>query len=428
MTKKNNSSRSKQSNKSVRNRVSNTSKVVRVSLPSVKAVKGHTGKPVWKPVAGGVRIKHREFVCDLPALSNNDGIYELCQTVAIQPGLPASFPWLGSGIANAFESYIVHDLKYTFEGNVGTDVSGKVFMAIDYDCLDSAPTNKQELMAMQGAARGPIWSDVFTLTADKKALHKFKERYTRDETPTVTCDLKTYDIGNLFVGAQMNNPNGTTSIGELYVDYDIEFRTPQQGKGQVNDEQTATAIFSSNINAGDIFGVNAPNVTRGDQSIATYNRNLLRFKRLGDYIVTVAMKSADVIPGSFSILFSNARSVIGDVLACSLTSAKEAFLIMTVRALDLSVYNAIQFIMGTGTALTVSYIAITRASNENMLISPIIPGSTQKINHPDGSVEIRIEPPESSEKGKLVEQNPAWLSGRYLDARPSLSPLETFRQ
>jgi len=92
-------------------------------------------------------------------------------------------------------------------------------------------------MSAQGAVSSNVWTNsVFTL--DARASNPLTLRYTRSGDINESVDLKTFDVGTLFVctsgGDAVNQP-----IGELYVSYTVELFTPQAA---ANDTGALTQI------------------------------------------------------------------------------------------------------------------------------------------------------------------------------------------
>jgi hypothetical protein len=163
-------------------------------------------------------ITHREFVGDV-----DGSVLFGSSQYALNPGNSVVFPWLSS-IALNYESYVFKQLHFHYETSVSTTTAGTVMMAVDYDASDAAPASKQILMGYAQAQRSAPWQEC-AFNCRSGDLHKFAaERYVRGLT-IPTGDVKTYDVGNLFLATQ-GNATGDM-IGELYVSYTVELRTPQ---------------------------------------------------------------------------------------------------------------------------------------------------------------------------------------------------------
>jgi len=188
------------------------------SAPVATSRRITTRKPKMRANATSATISHREFVGDIAGSIAFEG-----STFALNPGNGSVFPWLSS-IALNYESYVFKDLHFHYETSVSTTTAGTVMLAVDYDASDRAPLTKQHLMAYAQAQRSAPWQEC-AFNCRSGDLTKFaKERYVRDSSPPAG-DIKTYDVGNLFLATQ-GNVSGAI-IGELYVSYTVELRTPQ---------------------------------------------------------------------------------------------------------------------------------------------------------------------------------------------------------
>ncbi len=168
---------------------------------------------------GRIRVRHREYLADVAG-----SVAFAATGYAINPGLATSFPWL-SNLAKNFESFLFRRLSFEFETQKSTATSGTVMLAIDFDAADAAPTTKTALMTYHNAVRSAAWAEC-QYRSDGADLRKFGvQRYIRTAALAANLDIKTYDVGNLYVATQ--GEADTTAIGELYVVYDVELITPQ---------------------------------------------------------------------------------------------------------------------------------------------------------------------------------------------------------
>lgn len=96
-------------------------------------------------------------------------------------------------------------------------------MMIDYDPNDPSPQTIHALMNADGAMRAPVYGK-FSLNPTIKNIHKItKEKYIR-KGQVLLPDLSLYDFGKLNIYA---TGTAQTHVGDLSVDYVIEFHTPQ---------------------------------------------------------------------------------------------------------------------------------------------------------------------------------------------------------
>lgn len=186
-------------------------RVMRTGVPDV------SGSPYQGD--GRVRIRHREYIADVAG-----SVAFAATGYAINPGIATSFPWL-SNLAVNFESYLFRSLSFEYETQKSTATSGAVMLAVDFDAADAAPATKTALMTYHNAVRSAVWGEC-CYRSDGADLRKFGvQRYIRSAALAADLDIKTYDVGNLFVATQ--GEADTTAIGELYVVYDVELITPQ---------------------------------------------------------------------------------------------------------------------------------------------------------------------------------------------------------
>jgi hypothetical protein len=168
-----------------------------------------------------LRIRHKEYVADFKTGSTAN---EYIQQFEFNPGLDESLPW-GSRIAGAFESYRFNMLRIHFVTGLGTDNDGSIALVPDYDASDDNSTqDKKKLFSYADTVRGPVWKNI-TLNCRLQNLRKRKTLYVRDSNLSQNKDIKLYDALSYILVA-----SGFTAekyLGEIWVEYDITFFTPQ---------------------------------------------------------------------------------------------------------------------------------------------------------------------------------------------------------
>lgn len=167
------------------------------------------------------RVSHREFISDITAASSGFATVNF----AVNPGNATAFPWL-SAIAANYESYTFKKLAYRYVPLCPTSTQGRITMALDYDARDSIPTSKAVLSQYQGAVATPVWQQGLYVAQPSNLVKFAKQRYVSGATIPANSDVKTYHVGQ-FIIATSNTPNASTQLGELWVEYDVEFQTPQ---------------------------------------------------------------------------------------------------------------------------------------------------------------------------------------------------------
>lgn len=171
---------------------------------------------------GNMSVTHREYVKDVVHGNTTDSDFELLLFERINPGNANIFPWL-STIASRYESYVFRRLKFIYEPQCSTTSPGTVMLAIDFDVTDSPPIDKTALMSYKGAVRSPAWF-ACVFDSDPRDLRKQQTYYT-SSTELNSNDSRLSDVGRLILA--FASESGGYTAGELYVEYSIDFLTPQ---------------------------------------------------------------------------------------------------------------------------------------------------------------------------------------------------------
>lgn len=227
-----------------------------VTLPASVGNAVKTGQPRTKTVGNGnMNIVHREFVNDI---SIEQVGFQLQYQFGINPGNSGLFPWL-STVARRFEMYKFRSLRIIYEPQTGTTSSGTIMLAIDYDASDLPPLDKTQMMSYKNAVRSPQWSGCVHQSASAD-LHRLKTNYVLSGVAPPNSDIKTFDIGNLFVAVQSSGE--IQASGELYVEYDVDLITPQIDNIVISGSTVGTPYTSIPIDIDTVqhqpFGANPP--------------------------------------------------------------------------------------------------------------------------------------------------------------------------
>jgi len=251
-----------------------------------------------------VRVKHREYIADVVGSSSSNGAPYNVTQYAINPGLISQFPWLAN-MANLFESYKFNSLCFEFRTSSSTATVGKIILSIDWDAADAAPGSKQAQLQERTVADDAVWEN-FNLVCDQQDLLKFGvQRYMRSGALPSNLDIKTYDIGNLWVATQ-GLSTASLTIGELYVCYDVELITPQQA--QINTLFQDIAGVSPTTTS--LLGTQTQ--TANSANIASVAGEVVTFNQAGNYLMTYEANA------STSITFTaNPVGSLGAVIAAN---------------------------------------------------------------------------------------------------------------
>jgi len=137
-------------------------------------------------------------------------------------------------------------------------------MALDYDAADESPSTASQMLNMNDRAGGPVWQST-RFNANLAAGDKSPSKYTRNSSVSGQ-DIKTFDVGNLFVTTQ-GVAAGT--VGLLYIEYIIDLFTPQMTQSQ---QQVSGSIVGDGTAAATIFGT-AP-ITYGNPPVTAAGKTL----------------------------------------------------------------------------------------------------------------------------------------------------------
>lgn len=209
---------------------------IQVSAPSANGKITQTSGPRQRSLPNGNSIvTHREYVTDINLVEQG---FDLQFQFGINPGNQSLFPWL-SQIASRYELYKFRSLRFVYEPQCGTSSTGTVFIAVDFDASDLPPENKTQMMSYKNAVRSPLWF-ASSYVASTQDLTRLKTNYVLSGAAPPGTDIKTYDIGNLFVAIQSDSSTDQ-SAGELYVEYTVELITPQ-----INNDVISATLLDTN--------------------------------------------------------------------------------------------------------------------------------------------------------------------------------------
>jgi hypothetical protein len=147
---------------------------------------------------------------------------------AVNPGQVTCFPWL-SLEAKQWEKYEFQKLEFYLKPEVTQYTtnanSGKVILSFDSDASDPPPLNKQEAEDVMPMADGMSYQTV-DLNIPKFILQSHHDSfYVRPGNLPGGADIKTYDLGNLFVST-IGQGGAVPNMMELRVRYTCTLMIP----------------------------------------------------------------------------------------------------------------------------------------------------------------------------------------------------------
>lgn len=216
-----------------------------VSQPSVPVAYGQRARipqPRFKQSKPGcTRVTHTELIGDITGS-------DLFTPTAYQinAGLQSMFTWLAN-IASNYETYKFHRLRFRYTNACASTQVGYVYLSVEYDPADPTPTSEQQLASYQDTVYGSAWMN-HTYTCSAKSMARMNSYLVRNGAGPSANELPQFDVGFLVVATNQNG--GTPFLGKLWVDYDVEFSTPQMNSPAVGNSLsgkfTTTTDYTTN--------------------------------------------------------------------------------------------------------------------------------------------------------------------------------------
>lgn len=176
-----------------------------------------------------VRVTHREFVRDL-VVPDDPSVF-VNATQPINPSNTSLFPWLAT-MARQYQQYRIHGMIVEFK-SMSSDYAasgplGTVCIATNYNVLDKPYPSKIALENSEFAVScKPSMSLIHALECDPKVTGR-DILYVRDlsSQSTGTADARLYDAGLLQIATAGLPGTAGSTMGEIWISYDIEFYKP----------------------------------------------------------------------------------------------------------------------------------------------------------------------------------------------------------
>lgn len=291
---------------------------------------------------GAYTVTNREYV----GYVSSSSAFALTSKFS-NPGLTSTYPWL-SNVANCFDRYVFRKLRFTFVPSVSTATAGRIALVWNYNAADPPPTTKAGALSIAPASETNVWSpNVLDIPVTGQIL------YTRDGLPN-NVDLKTTDMGTLYIVTDL--ASGAATIGELYVEYVVEFMNPH-----ANIPPT-TEIYSVTSSAADQFPNTGTTVIGGDSVSDSLTANVVRINASGRYLMSY--QTVGTVLTGFSTFASTDGGTVTVVTTSSATVNTGATSASGMYCADIVVDPKTQYtncsIVFGGTTITKAYLVISR--------------------------------------------------------------------
>jgi hypothetical protein len=280
-------------------------------------------------------VSHSEYVTDV---SGSTSGFSVEKSIAINPGLAVSFPWL-SQIATRFESYRFKRLQYKFITEQSTASTGFLALVPDYDPTDPEPASKAQAFQYVNVVKSAPWQNL-TQTSSLQDLVKRKTYLVRDSPISGSQTLGLCDTGNMFICA--GGQTDSSVLGEIWCDYEVELMTPQIlpiSEPPSGDIKSASLQGTTGINVELPFGddptlIDEPSVfdydsPTGDITFTSDFDGLLILSLTGTVITDVNLNASNgatesvldyALDGSKIVIFFRVTSTIGGEISFGVTA------------------------------------------------------------------------------------------------------------
>jgi len=248
--------------------------------------------PLINATRDSCRIVHRELVGSVTGSS----AFAVPFTFALNPGLPASFPWLATQ-AQAWETYRFNRLRYCYYTRTGSSTPGSCMLVPDYDAEDAVPSSEQIASSYEDVAEDAPWKDIDCDLRVPAMFSMGPKKFIRTGAAPAGTDIKTYDAGQMFV---CTTDGTAVNWGKLWCEYDVTLYTPQlnpAGAGVLSAQHFVSSVAPTTANN---FGT--PVVEPGSANIASIVGNVLTFNQAGRYGLTyAALATTSATSGTFAV-------------------------------------------------------------------------------------------------------------------------------
>lgn len=204
-------------------------------------------------------IHHREFIGDLFTGAGTVSPFQL-QTYSINIGNSLLFPF-GAALARNFQEWeprgIIVELKSTSSDYAAQLALGSMFLAVDYNSLDSPPANKTELENLEYAVSQKPSKSMCMPVECAMVNDVLTHLYVSLDGEYNGGDPRFSDLGKLYVGSfGVPNTGGLASpIAEIWISYEIALFKPHiHGTGAITTIAPYTHFGITNGNPEDPFG------------------------------------------------------------------------------------------------------------------------------------------------------------------------------
>ena len=155
--------------------------------------------PQIKNTSKGVIVRHKEYIMDVPG-----SVDFQTETLALNPGLIDTFPWLAR-VAQNFEEWLPRGMVFEYRTTssdtllAASPALGSVIMATQYNSVNPSFTNKQDMENYDNAISCKPSVSCLHVIECKRSKTVMDEMYIRTTAPPPNADLRMYDLGKFQI-------------------------------------------------------------------------------------------------------------------------------------------------------------------------------------------------------------------------------------
>jgi hypothetical protein len=233
------------------------------------------------------RMVHRELVASIVGTVAFSTV-----SFPVNPGMASCFPWL-SIEAQGWEKYRFNYVRFCAYTRTGSTTPGSQSLIMDYDAADAAPATEEIASTYFGTIEDAPWKDS-CMSLDPARLSV--EKFIRSGPLAPNLDIKTYDVGNFYVGTT----DGTAvNWSKLWVEYDVVLINPQLPSTGSGNLLAGTLLSTANQSSTAIFGTT--NIIVGAYGISGSGGNVVTVTGL---VIGVEYRCTAVLVGTVLSVFS----------------------------------------------------------------------------------------------------------------------------
>lgn len=296
---------------------------------SATSGKGGSRELTFSSVEQGIRVRHKEYVCDVISSATAGGF--AMNKYAINPARSDVFPWLSNISAN-FCQYTMKGCVFEFRSTSATALNsvntqlGSIIMASNYNVNERPFETKQEMMNSMASISGKVSDSlIMGVECDPKLIQQDKLYIDNPNTRMLAGDRRLIDLADVYV-ATTGCQGTSVNVGQLHIIYDIILHIPNgqapgdNVPGSVWDFDPAACLNSNPIGdallTAETWGTDK---TRNDMKLVVKNDN------------TGASRTYFAFPPSMAgrkvmITWTAVGSVVNDVILGAITLNKLSIL------------------------------------------------------------------------------------------------------